>query len=401
MNQFRTIDDLDVKGKRVLLRTDLNVPIRDGVITDATRIERTLPTIQDLKEKGAQVILLSHFGRPKGRRILEMSLKPISLELEKHLKQKIFFVSDCVGDQAVQAIASADDNMIIMLENLRFHPEEEENDTRFAQQIAALADIYVNDAFSCAHRAHASTEAITRFLPTAAGRLMQSELEALNRALSSPKRPVAALVGGAKISTKMAVLNNLALKVDQIIIGGGMANTFLYSSGVNVGKSLCEVDMAEQAKDILAQASAVGCEIVLPTDAIVAQEFLPDAAHKTVPINAVPTDSMILDVGPRSIGDLIQRLEQCRTIVWNGPLGAFEISPFDHATNTVALAAARLTQERALMSIAGGGDTIAALTNAGAVHHFSYISTAGGAFLEWLEGKTLPGVLALSVKIER
>ena len=379
----------------MLVRADLNVPMQDGLVTDTTRIERTLPTIRDLQAKGAQVIVLSHFGRPEGQRNPEMSLKPVAMALQTSLSQEVAFGADCIGVAAATAITSANNGEVVILENVRFHAGEEANDDTFARAMADLADVYVNDAFSCAHRAHASTEAIARLLPAAAGRLMQSELEALSGALGNPERPVAAVVGGAKISTKMEVLGNLASKVDQLIIGGGMANTFLLAKGVDVGKSISETDMADQALDIMADAAKAGCEIVLPVDVTVAQAFEAGASNHTVPVDAVPNDSMILDVGPASIDDLVKRLGQCRTVVWNGPLGAFEISPFDSGTNAVAREAARLTQDSLLLSVAGGGDTVAALANAGAVDHFSYVSTAGGAFLEWLEGKELPGVKAL------
>ena len=396
MKQFKTIDDFNFSGKRVLLRADLNVPIQDDVITDTTRIARTIPTILELQEKGAQVIVMSHFGRPKGQQCPEMSLKPIAVELGRYLNQVVIFSHDCIGQEAMEMISAVDRDSVIMLENLRFHSEEEENDENFAKQISDLADIYVNNAFSCAHRAHASTEAITRFLPSAAGRLMQYELEALNNALGNPAPPVAALVGGAKISSKIEVLVNLVSKVDQLIIGGGMANTFLYSKGINIGNSLCERDMIEQAQSIMKNAMVADCEIVLPIDAVVAPKLEIGTNTAVVPINLVPADHMILDVGPHSIKDLVKRLETYQTIVWNGPLGAFEIMPFDEGTNAVAREAARLTRKGDLLSVAGGGDTIAALANAGVVDNFSYISTAGGAFLEWLEGKTLPGIAALT-----
>ena len=379
----------------MLVRADLNVPMQDGLVTDATRIDRTLQTIRDLQSRGAQVIVLSHFGRPKGHHNPEMSLRQVAEALQTSLGHDVVFGADCIGTVAATAIASADNGEVVVLENLRFHAGEEANDETFAQAMADLADVYVNDAFSCAHRAHASTKAIACLLPAAAGRLMQTELEALSGALGNPERPVAAVVGGAKISTKMDVLGNLVSKVDQLIIGGGMANTFLFASGVDVGKSLSETDMADQAQDIMANAAAEGCEIILPVDATVAQTFEAGARSQTVSVDSVPTDSMILDLGPASISDLVQRLGQCRTVVWNGPLGAFEISPFDAGTNAVARKTARLTQDGFLLSVAGGGDTVAALANAGAVDHFSYVSTAGGAFLEWLEGKTLPGVAAL------
>ena len=379
----------------MLVRADLNVPMQDGLVTDTTRIERTLPTIRDLQAKGAQVIVLSHLGRPEGQRNPEMSLKPVAMALRKSLSQEVAFGADCIGADAAAAIAAANNGEVVVLENVRFHAGEEANDGTFAQAMAHLADIYVNDAFSCAHRAHASTAAIACLLPSAAGRLMQSELEALSSALGNPERPVAAVVGGSKISTKMEVLGNLVSKVDQLIIGGGMANTFLFANGINVEKSLSETDMADQAKDMMVNAATEGCEIVLPVDATVAQAFEVGVKNQAVSVDSIPAESMILDVGPASIIDLTQRLSRCRTVVWNGPLGAFEISPFDAGTNAVAVEAARLTQDKLLLSVAGGGDTIAALTNAGVVDHFSYVSTAGGAFLEWLEGKTLPGVAAL------
>ena len=395
MSEFKTIDDLDVQGKTVLVRADLNVPMMNGLVSDGTRIERTLPTLRDLASKGARVVVLSHFGRPKGARDPELSLRPVADALGKAVGADVRFGADCVGAEAEAAIDAAADGGLVLLENLRFHAEEEANDSGFAGRLAALGDIYVNDAFSCAHRAHASTEALARLLPAAAGRLMQSELEALAGALENPARPVAAVVGGAKISTKMEVLGNLAAKVDQLIIGGGMANTFLFAQGVDVGKSLCEADMADQARAVMDTAAAEGCEVVLPVDAAVAEEFKEGAASRSVPVAAVPASGMILDIGPASIDDLNQRLADCRTVVWNGPLGAFEISPFDTGTNAVAREAARLTAAGKLLSVAGGGDTVAALANAGVADAFSYVSTAGGAFLEWLEGKTLPGVAAL------
>jgi phosphoglycerate kinase len=398
MTAFKTIDDLDLQDRRVLVRADLNVPMRDGNVSDTTRIDRTVPTLEDLVAKGAKVIVISHFGRPKGQRIPEMSLKPVAAALEKAAGRHVVFGTDCVGEAAEKAIAEAGPGDIVVLENLRYHAEEEKNDAAFSDKLAELADVYVNDAFSCAHRAHASTEGIARRLPTAAGRLMQAELEALGKALEKPTHPVAAVVGGAKISTKMAVLGHLARKVDQLIIGGGMANTFLFAQGYDVGKSLCEKDMAEDARKIMEEAAAAGCEVVLPIDAVVAGEFAEGAANETVPVGAVPGDKMILDVGPATVDDLKTRLASCKTLVWNGPLGAFEVSPFDLGTNAVAREAARLTADGGMVSVAGGGDTVAALANAGVVDAFSYVSTAGGAFLEWLEGQTLPGVAALGGK---
>lgn len=395
MSNFKTIDQIDVSGKKVLVRTDLNVPMQDGVITDTTRIDRTVPTIRDLLAKGATVIILSHFGRPKGQVVAEMSLEPLAHALTAALGTDVKFGSDCTGADAQTAIDAAGEGGVVLLENLRFHAGEEKNDPEMAKALAALGDIYVNDAFSCAHRAHASTEGITHLLPTAAGRLMQAELEALEGALGNPAHPVAAIVGGAKVSTKMAVLGHLLDKVDMVVIGGGMANTFLYANGMDVGASLCEKDMASDALAIQDTAAANGCEIILPVDAVVAKEFAANAPNDVVDLSAVPEDGMILDAGPRTVAHINERLATCKTIVWNGPMGAFEMTPFDAATNAVAQEAARLTKAGNLLSVAGGGDTVAALANAGVQEDFSYVSTAGGAFLEWLEGKDLPGVAAL------
>jgi len=396
MTTFKTIDDLDVKGKRVLVRCDLNVPMKDGVVTDTTRIDRSVPTLKDLSARGGRVVIVSHFGRPKGQVVPEMSLRPVAEAMAKAIGRDVAFATECVGPAAEAAVGRLEDGDIVMLENLRYHAQETENDQAFATQLAAHADLYVNDAFSCAHRAHASTEGVAHLLPAAAGRLMQAELEALSNALEAPEHPMAALVGGAKISTKMDVLGHLVSKADLLIIGGGMANTFLFAQGVDVGKSLCEVEMADQARDVMEKAAEAGCEIVLPVDAVVAEEFAEGAANEQVTLDSVPADGMILDVGPASIDDLTGRLADCKTIVWNGPLGAFEVSPFDTGTNAVAREAARLTKEGKLLSVAGGGDTVAALANAGVGEAFSYVSTAGGAFLEWLEGKELPGVAALN-----
>jgi phosphoglycerate kinase len=392
---FRTLDDLDVAGKRVLVRADLNVPVRDGRVTDTTRIERLLPTLQELTQKGARVILLSHFGRPKGKVIPEMSLKPVAGALSAELGSPVAFAEDCVGAAARSAAGALGDGDIVLFENLRFHPGEEANDPEFARQIAANGEVYVNDAFSTAHRAHASVDAITRLLPSAAGRLMEAEMEALTRALEAPERPVAAIIGGAKISTKLDLLANLSAKVDVLAIGGAMANTLLHALGRPVGRSLCERDMMDTAREVVQVATARGCEIVLPTDAVVAPELKEGVETRTVAVADVPPESMILDIGPDSARDLAARLEGCRTLLWNGPLGAFEVPPFDAGTTTVARAAARLTREGKLLSVAGGGDTVAALSQAGVGDDFSYVSTAGGAFLEWLEGRTLPGVAAL------
>jgi len=395
MPTFKTLDDLDLAGKTVLVRVDFNVPMSGGKVNDATRLERAAPTIRDLTAKGAKVLLLSHFGRPKGKPNPEMSLRPLVPAIATVLGHDVAFAEDCVGAPAEQAAKALKDGGVALLENLRFHSEEEANDPAFAQSLAALGDIYVNDAFSAAHRAHASTEGIARLLPSAAGRLMQAELEHLGAALEKPKRPVAAIVGGAKISTKLDLLGNLVARVDMLVIGGGMANTFLNAVGVDVGKSLCEHDLADTAKEILAKAKAAGCDVVLPTDAVVAAEFKAGAPSETVSVKAVPRDKMILDVGPATAEHLAKRLATCATLVWNGPLGAFEIPPFDAATNSVAQAAAKLTKDGKLLTVAGGGDTVAALAHAGVLDDFSYVSTAGGAFLEWLEGKTLPGVKAL------
>ncbi len=396
MSQFKTLSDYDVAGKRILLRADLNVPMKDGVVTDSTRIERTLPTIVELVQKGARVVLITHWGRPKGERVAEMSVAPVAEALAAKLGQNVKFASDCIGEVAEKMVNSLSDTEVCVLENLRYYKEETDNDLEFAKKLAALGDIYVNDAFSCAHRAHASTEALARLLPSAAGRLMQAELEALSGALEAPQRPLAALVGGAKVSTKLDVLNNLSAKVDMLIIGGGMANTFLNAQGIDVGNSLCEHDLADTAKEILANAKKNGCDIVLPIDGVVAKEFAAGAENRIVKLqDGVGADEMILDVGPASIADIVERLGNCKTIVWNGPMGAFEIEPFDAGTNGAAQAAAALTKAGTLVSVAGGGDTVAALDHAGAKDDFTYISTAGGAFLEWLEGKELPGVEVL------
>jgi phosphoglycerate kinase len=395
MSAFRTIDSLDVAGKRVLVRVDFNVPMKDGKVTDTTRIDRTLPTLRELSEKGAKVIVISHLGRPKGQKKPEFTLKPVADALADALKAPVTFAPDCIGPEATGVVNAMKNGGFAMLENLRFYPQEEKNDTEFAKQLAENGDILVSDAFSCSHRAHASVEALARVIPSVAGRLMQAELEALEGALVEPEHPVAAVVGGAKISTKLDVLGNLVSRVDQLIIGGAMANTFLNAKGVAIGKSLCEHDMAESAREIMSTAEKAGCEIVLPTDAVVASEFKEGAAAQTVPVGEVPADKMILDVGPKSIEDLNRRLAGYKTLLWNGPLGAFEVRPFDAGTNAVAQEAAKLTKEGKLLSVAGGGDTVAALAHAGVGDQFSYVSTAGGAFLEWLEGKTLPGVAVL------
>ena len=392
---FRTLDDVDVAGKRVLLRADLNVPVRDGAITDLTRLERLTPTIRELSDRGARVIVVSHFDRPKGKRVPEMSLRPISAALRDILKRDVFFADDCVGPIAQEAVANLNNGEVLVLENTRYHAGEEANDPVMARQLADLADIFVNDAFSAAHRAHASTAGVAHLLPSMAGRLMQRELEALSAALENPDRPVGAIVGGSKVSTKLELLGNLVGKVDVLVIGGAMANTFLAAEGVGVGRSLQEADMHQTARDILARAKAEGCEIILPVDGVTATEFRANPPTKMVPIGEVPADAMILDVGPQTVALLIAKLPSLRTLVWNGPLGAFETPPFDAATVALAHAVAAATKAGTLRSVAGGGDTVAALKHAGVIDQISYVSTAGGAFLEWLEGKILPGIRAL------
>lgn len=401
MARFETLDTLPVlneqaAGARVLVRGDLNVPMRGGVVTEATRIERLAPTILELADRGCKVIVMSHFDRPKGRVVPEMSLKPLVEPLKEALGgRNVVFIDDCIGDAAEAAIAALPEGGIALLENLRFHAGEEANDDVFINALALLGDAFVNDAFSAAHRAHASTEGIARVLPSAAGRSMQAELDALEVALGDPDRPVVAVVGGAKVSTKLDVLSNLVAKVDRLVIGGAMANTFLYALGTDVGASLCENDMADTARAVMASADEAGCEVVLPSDVVISEKFEAGAPHETVPIAAVRADTMILDVGEGTAQALADSLKDCKTVLWNGPLGAFEIRPFDRGTNIVAQAAAKLTAEGKLRSVAGGGDTVAALAAANALNDFSYVSTAGGAFLEWLEGKELPGVAAL------
>ncbi len=393
---FKTIDDLDLAGKRVLIRVDVNVPMKDGEVTDDTRLRAIKDTVQDVLAAGGKPILLAHFGRPKGQRDRSMSLSLLSDALASAIEAPVFFVPDCIGKVAVNSFGLVKAGGVILLENTRFHAGEEANDPDFAKALAETGDVYVNDAFSTAHRAHASTQGLARLLPSAAGRLMQRELEALTNALGAPERPVVAVVGGAKVSTKLELLGNLFAKVDQIVIGGGMANTFLAAMGGEVGKSLCEHDMVDTAQQIMAKASKADCEIVLPSDVVIAKEFKANAESEVVSAMACPTDAMILDAGPASIADIQQRFEAAKTIVWNGPLGAFEIPPFNAATDAAALKAAELTKAGKVLTVAGGGDTVAALNASGAGADFSYLSTAGGAFLEWLEGKTLPGVAALS-----
>jgi phosphoglycerate kinase len=397
MSTCKTLDDFDPKGKRVLLRVDLNVPMRDGRVTDATRIERVAPTISELSRRGARVIVMSHFGRPKGKREPSMSLAPLVEPLSDALGGRaVRFAEDCVGTAASSVIAELGDGDVALLENLRFHDEEEANDDAFAGALAALGDVYVNDAFAAAHRAHASIEAVARKRPAFAGRLMQAELEALGAALENPKRPVAAIVGGAKVSTKLELLGNLVGKVDLLIIGGGMANTFLFARGLDVGASLAERDLADTARKIEGQAQEAGCEILLQDDAVVAGALQTGVETRIVPVDRVPSDMMILDAGPASAERSAEAVSGCRTLVWNGPLGAFEIPPFDGATRALATHVAALTEAGKLLSVAGGGDTVAALAQAGVQDRFSYVSTAGGAFLEWMEGKELPGVAVLS-----
>ncbi len=395
---FRTLDKAEVRGKRVLLRADLNVPMHEGAITDTTRIERVLPTIRELTEKGAKVILLSHFDRPKGKVVPEMSLAPVGKRLGELLGRPVAFATDCVGPKAKEAVDALKDGDVLLLENTRFHAEEEKNDPEFSKALAANGDIYVDDAFSAAHRAHASTEGVAHLLPAYAGRLMEAELKALSAALESPKRPVGAVIGGSKISTKLDLIGNVLDKVDVLFIGGAMANTFLAAEGVKVGKSLQESDMHETARKIAARAKEKGCKLVLPVDAVVAREFKAGAASEVVPVDKVPEDTMILDAGPKTAELISKHLADLKTLVWNGPLGAFEIEPFDKATVEVARAAAKLTEEGKLLTVAGGGDTVSALRHAGVADRMSYVSTAGGAFLEWLEGKTLPGVEVLRAK---
>jgi phosphoglycerate kinase len=397
MARFRTLDALDPRGKRVLLRADLNLPVKDGVITDRTRIERLCPTIRELADKGARVVVCSHFDRPKGRRVPEMSLRPMVEALAAALGRPVAWAEDCVGPAAEAAAAALKDGEVLLLENTRYHPGEEANDPELARGLARLADVYVNDAFSAAHRAHASTEGVARLLPAYAGRLMQAELEALDAALGNPSRPVVAIVGGAKVSTKLDLLGNLSRKVEVLVIGGAMANTFLAAQGHPVGRSLQEAEMHDTARRILEEARAANCEILLPSDLVVAASFAEHVPTRTLGIESVPSDMMALDVGPDTVEAIEARLRKAGTLVWNGPLGAFETPPFDAATVAVAQSVAGLTQSAGLKSIAGGGDTVAALKHAGVAERMTYVSAAGGAFLEWLEGKALPGVAALEV----
>ena len=390
---WKTLDDMDLNGKRVLVRVDINVPVADGKVTDATRIERIVPTVNDIIAKGGKPLLIAHFGRPKGKVVLDMSLRVTLSALETALGRSVAFIETLEGAETPSAEVDAAE--VALLENIRFHPGEEKNDPEFAARLAKLGDVFCSDAFSASHRAHASTEGVAHHLSSCAGRLMQAELEALEGALGQPVRPVVAVVGGAKVSTKLELLGNLVAKVDHLVIGGGMANTFLAAQGIDVGKSLCEHDMTDTAREIMEKAKAAGCDIVLPADVVVAAEFSAGAANEVVANDACPADKMILDAGPKAVERIAEVLDGAKTLIWNGPLGAFEIKPFDAATNAAAAYAAELTNEGKLVSVAGGGDTVAALNKAGASDDFTYISTAGGAFLEWMEGKVLPGVAAL------
>lgn len=391
----KTIDDMDMDGKTVLVRVDINVPVEDGKVTDATRIERIVPTVNAILGKGGKPVLMAHFGRPKGKVVPEMSLGVAVRTLEDALARDVTFAADGAGKRARDYIAEMRAGDVVLLENLRFHPGEEANDPQFAAKLADLGDVFCNDAFSAAHRAHASTTGIAALIPSCAGRLMQTELEALENALGEPERPVVAVVGGAKVSTKIELLTNLVEKVDVIVIGGGMANTFLAAQGIGVGKSLCEHEMTDTALEVIEKAKNFDTRLMLPIDVVVAREFAVGAASTTVPADRCPDDMMILDAGPQSVAEINRTFEAAKTLVWNGPLGAFEVPPFDFATDAAATKAAELTKEGKLLSVAGGGDTVAALNNSGAVDDFSYVSTAGGAFLEWMEGKSLPGVAAL------
>jgi phosphoglycerate kinase len=392
---FHTLDDFIAKGKRILLRADLNVPVSDGLVTDLTRLQRLCPTIRELCDKGARVVICSHFGRPEGKRVPDMSLRPVASALAAVLGIKVFFADVCVGEVAEQSIEALANGEVLVLENTRFDPREEQNDPAMARELAVLADVYVNDAFSAAHRAHASTEGVAKLLPAYAGRLMQAELQALDTVLGHPKRPLAAIVGGVKVSTKLGLLVNLVERVNVLVLGGVMANTFLAARGVAVGNSMQEAEMYGKARGILARAQQVGCEVILPHDVIVANKLVSNPEVQIVPIDAVPAKAMILDLGPATIHGLVRLISEWHTLVWNGPLGAFEVRPFDAATRAVAQAVAAATQEGRLISVAGGGETVSALQQTGLAPKFTYVSTAGGAFLEWLGGKPLPGVAAL------
>jgi phosphoglycerate kinase len=395
VHPFRTLDDASLTGKRVLLRVDLNVPMEHGKVTDATRIERVLHTIREISKKGGKVILLAHFGRPKGGPDEANSVRPVAAAVAEHLHQLVAFAPDCVGEVAAKAIAAMKDGDVLLLENTRFHKGEEKNDPGFVEALAKLGDLYVNDAFSAAHRAHASTEGVAHKLPAFAGRAMQAELEALGKALEAPKRPLVAIVGGAKVSSKLDLLGNLVAKVDALVIGGGMANTFLNAQGLPVGKSLCEKDLAETARAIMAKAQEARCAILLPVDAIVAFQFAANAPSHDYGVDAIPETGMMLDIGQLSVDRIKAAINEAETVVWNGPLGAFELAGFEQGTYQLARHVAERTREGKLVSVAGGGDTVAALNGAGVADAFTYVSTAGGAFLEWMEGKALPGVEAL------
>ena len=396
LDKLKTTQGIDVKGKRVLVRADLNVPVKNGKVTDATRLQRLVPGLKDLAGRGAKVIVISHFGRPKGGPEPELTLKPVADALGQLIGKPVAFASDCVGPAAAAAVDTLKDGDIAVLENLRFHAGEEKNDAAFAAELAKLGDIFVGDAFSCAHRAHASTEGLTHHLASYAGPLLMEEINALRTALEKPQRPTAAIVGGMKVSTKIPVLTNLVAKVDKLIIGGGMANTFLQSMGKMVGQSFAEPEFHSLAREIMAEAKQKGCELILPLDAVVADEFAEDVETKIVSIHTVPIDKMILDVGPDSVANVAKILEGCKTVLWNGPMGAFEIALFAQGTFQLARQVASLTKAGKLVSVAGGGDTVAALNGAGAAQDFTYVSTAGGAFLEWLEGVELPGIAALT-----
>ncbi|NIY78944.1 MAG: phosphoglycerate kinase [Rhodobacteraceae bacterium] len=392
---WKTLDDMDLAGKVVLTRVDINVPVADGKVTDATRIERIKPTIDDILEKGGKPVLLAHFGRPKGQVVPEMSLGLIKDAVSDVLGVPVKFASDCIGGPAKEGVAELGEGEVLLLENTRFHEGETKNDGQFAASLAALGDVYVNDAFSAAHRAHGSTEGVAKLLPSCAGRLMQAELSALEAALSTPERPVVAVVGGAKVSTKLDLLGNLVRKVDYLVIGGGMANTFLAAEGVDVGKSLCEHDLADTAREIIKKADEAGCEIVLPVDVVIAREFKANAENEVVPVTECPADAMIFDAGPKSVERISEIIAGAKTLIMNGPLGVFELEPFGKGTFAMIEKIAEQTKAGALVSVAGGGDTVASINASGHGADFTYISTAGGAFLEWMEGKELPGVVAL------
>lgn len=394
---FRTLDDVDAAGKRVLVRVDFNVPMEDGRVADDTRLKAALPTIEELRKKSARVILLSHFGRPKGQPDPSMSLRPLAEPLGRLLGAPVRFADDCIGKSALDAVAALGNGDVVLLENLRFHAGEEKNDPEFARELAQLGDLYVNDAFSAAHRAHASTEGVARILPACAGRSMQTELEHLEKALGTPERPVMGIVGGSKVSTKLDLLDHLVTRLQRLAIGGGMANTFRAAQGYDIGGSLCEKDMADTAREILQRAEAAGCQILLPTDVVVAEKLEPGAPNRVTEFGQIKSNEAVYDVGPKSLAEILDAMAGSRTLVWNGPLGVFEVPPFDRGTLEAARQAARLAKAGKLIAVAGGGDTVAALNEAGVAEDFTFVSTAGGAFLEWMEGKTLPGVAALEI----